>query len=199
MVEPPPRDRPLPLFAWFELRRAERQRMVRARRLRLRRRAALLGAGITGLGLTIALPPLPRLVWNASASAPIGLYAVPPGAALQRGDMGVAWPPAEARHLAASRRYLPSNVPLVKRVAGIAGDTICAVDRVVTVNGRPVAERRAADAAGRPLAAWQGCIRLAPGMVFLLTTETPDSFDGRYFGPTLAQDVIGKAIPLWLR
>ncbi|MES2046617.1 MAG: S26 family signal peptidase [Pseudomonadota bacterium] len=186
--------RDLPLFAWGNALRA-----ARARRTRLRRRAVLLGAGIGCLGLTIALPPLPRLVWNASASAPIGLYSVSPGAVLKRGDMVIAWPPAEARHLAASRRYLPSNVPLVKRVAGIAGDTICAVDRVVTVNGRPVAIRRAADAVGRPLPAWQECIRLGPGMVFLLMAETPDSFDGRYFGATLAQDVIGKATPLWLR
>ena len=186
--------RDLPLFAWGNALRA-----ARARRTRLRRRAALLGAGIVCLGLTIAMPPLPRLVWNASASAPIGLYAVSPGAALRHGDMVIAWPPAAARQLAASRHYLPSNVPLVKRVAGIAGDTICAVDRMVTVNGRPFAMRRAADAEGRDLPAWQGCIRLGPGMLFLLMAETPDSFDGRYFGPTLAQDVIGKAAPLWLR
>jgi conjugative transfer signal peptidase TraF len=186
--------RDLPLFAWGNALRA-----ARARRTKLRRRAGVIAAGIACLGLTIALPPLPRLVWNASASAPIGLYAVSPGALLKRGDMVIAWSPAEARQLAASRHYLPSNVPLVKRIAGIAGDTICAVDRVVAVNGRPVAKRRVADAAGRPLPAWQGCIRLGPGMVFLVMTETPDSFDGRYFGPTLAQDVIGKATPLWLR
>ena len=194
MVEPRIRDRPLPLFAWLEVRRA-----VHVRRLRLRRRAALIAAGIGCLGLTVALPPVPRLVWNASASAPIGLYAVSPSAALQRGDMVIAWPPAQARQLAARRHYLPSNVPLVKRVVGMAGDRICAVDRVVTLNGRPVAIRRAADAEGRDLPAWQGCIRLRPGMVFLLMTETPNSFDGRYFGATLAQDIIGKATPLWLR
>lgn len=193
MAEPPPRDRPPPLFAWLEARRA-----ARARRLRLRRRAALLGAGIACLGLTIALPPLPRLVWNASASAPVGLYGVSPGAPLARGDMVVAWPPAQARELAASRRYLPRNVPLVKRVAGIDGDTVCARGRTVTVNGTPVAARRAADAAGRPLPGWQGCVRLRAGMVFLLMTA-PDSFDGRYFGPTVAPQVIGKAAPLWLR
>lgn len=194
MVERRFRDRPLPLFAWLEVRRA-----AHVRHLRLRRRAALIGAGIACLGLTIVLPPVPRLVWNASASAPIGLYAVSPGAALKRGDMVIALPPAEARQLAARRHYLPSNVPLVKRVAGIAGDRICAVDRVVTLNGRPVAIRRAADAEGRDLPAWRGCIPLGPGMQFLLMTETPNSFDGRYFGPTLAQDVIGKATPLWLR
>ena len=103
------------------------------------------------------------------------------------------------RTWAARRHYLPRNVPLVKRVAGVAGDTICAVDRVVTANGRPVAMRRAVDATGRPLPAWQGCVQLVPGMVFLLMTETPDSFDGRYFGPTLGQDIIGRATPLWLR
>jgi conjugative transfer signal peptidase TraF len=177
----------------------EIRRAAHVRRLRLRRRAALIGVGIASLGLTIALPPVPRLVWNASASAPVGLYAVSPGAALQRGDMVIAWLPAQARQLAARRHYLPSNVPLVKRVVGMAGDRICAVDRVVTLNGRPVAIRRAADAEGRDLPAWQGCIRLRPGMVFLLMTETPNSFDGRYFGATLAQDIIGKATPLWLR
>lgn len=186
--------RDLPLFAWGDALRA-----ARARRTKLRRCTLLLGVGIACLGLTIALPPLPRLVWNASASAPIGLYAVSPGAAPKRGDMVIAWLPAEARQLAARRRYLPSGVPLVKRVAAVAGDTICGVGKVVTVNGMPVARRRAVDAVGRPLPAWQGCVRLGPVSVFLLMTETPDSFDGRYFGPTLARDIIGRATPLWVR
>jgi len=194
MAEPAPRSRPLPLFAWSAARRA-----ARARRRRLRRRAALVGAGLACLAATIALPPAPRLLWNASASAPLGLYAVAPGAPLERGDMAVAWPPAAARQLAARRRYLPSNVPLVKRVAGVAGDTICAVNRTVTVNGRPLALRRSVEGEGRPLPAWQGCFTLGPGAVFLLMRETPDSFDGRYFGGTRARDVIGKATPLWLR
>lgn len=194
MVERRSRDRPLPLFAWLE-----QERLARARRRTQRRRATLLGAGIAALCLTIALPPLPRLVWNASASAPVGLYWVSPGAPLARGDMVVAWPPAKARALAARRHYLPSNVPLVKRVAGVAGDMICAVEREVTVNGRLIAVRRVVDAVGRDLPAWQGCVRLAPNMVFLLMTDAPNSFDGRYFGPTRAQDVIGKATPLWVR
>ena len=198
MVESPPKTRPLPLFAWEKHQRAERQRVARVRHMCLRR-ITLLGIGMTALGLTIARPPLPRLVWNASASAPASFRGHRDEQALERGDMVIAWPPAEARQLAARRHYLPSNVPLVKRVVAVAGDTICDVDRTVTVNGRLVALRRTADAAGRPLPAWQGCIRLAPGMVFLLMTETPDSFDGRYFGPTSARDVIGKATPLWLR
>lgn len=186
--------RDLPLFAWGDALRA-----ARLRRGRLRRRAAFLTVGIVALGTTIALPPRPRLVWNASASAPIGLYAVSPGARLAHGDMVIAWPPAAARVLAARRRYLPANVPLVKRVVAVAGDTICAAGRVVAIDGRPAALRRDRDVMGRVLPAWQGCVRLGPDMVFLLMGETPNSFDGRYFGPTLARDIVGKATPLWLR
>ena len=75
----------LPLLAWGDQLRAER-----ANRRRLGRRVAIIGLGITVLGLTAAFPPAPRLVWNASASAPIGLYAVTPGAEGDPGDMVIA-------------------------------------------------------------------------------------------------------------
>lgn len=39
-------------------------------------------------------PPAPRLVWNATASAPIGLYGVLPGVAPARGEMVIACPRA---------------------------------------------------------------------------------------------------------
>src|SRR5690606_34507971 len=60
-----------PLLAWAEALRARRKQ-----RRRLARRAAALGFGIVLLGATAVAPPAPRLVWNASASAPVGLYAV---------------------------------------------------------------------------------------------------------------------------
>jgi conjugative transfer signal peptidase TraF len=193
MNEGRPDARNLPLFAWGEALRA-----ARSRRRQLRRRALVIGGGIAALGLTLAFPPVPRLVWNHSASAPIGLYLVSPGAPLEPGDMVVAWPPAQARALAASRHYLPPRVPLVKRVAGAAGDTICGDGAMVSLNGSPIARRLAADHSGRPLPQWDGCIRLRQGSYFLLMTLRPDSFDGRYFGPTMQGDIIGKARPLWL-
>lgn len=185
--------RDLPLFAWGEALRAARRR----RRL-LARRGLWLGLGCACLAATIVAPPLPRLVWNASASAPIGLYAVAPGSAAARGDMVIARTPAGVRDLAARRRYIPANVPLVKRVAGVPGDRICATGAAITVNGRTVATRRKVDARGRPLPWWSGCRTLADGALFLLMAETPDSFDGRYFGPTPAKDVIGTATALWV-
>lgn len=186
--------RDLPLFAW-----AEAFRVGRARRLRLGARAALAALGIGALGATIAVPPSPRLVWNASASAPVGLYRVAPRAPVVAGDMVVAWLPAEARTLAASRRYLPANVPAVKRVAAGPGARVCALGETVFVDGRRVAGRLAADRLGRPLPWWEGCHVLGPGERFLLMGESPASFDGRYFGPSRVSDIVGRAALLWAR
>ncbi len=186
--------RDLPLFAWGETLRAAKRR-----RRRLQHCAVLVTLGCMCLAATIVAPPLPRLLWNASASAPIGLYRVAPGRAVARGDMVIARTPLRVRALAASRRYIPANVPLVKRVAGVSGDLVCAIGSRITVNGRALATRRASDRLGRPLPWWAGCRTLRDGALFLLMADTPDSFDGRYFGPTEAADVIGKATALWVR
>lgn len=147
------------------------------------------------LAATIIVPPAPRLVWNVSASAPRGLYLVG-GDSVRVGDMVIARVPAPWRRLAAVRRYLPANVPLVKRVAARHGDRVCASGRRVLVNGRPIAERRALDGGGRPMPWWTGCFVLGEGALFLLM-DSPDSFDGRYFGPTRSDDIVGGARLLW--
>ncbi|WP_070151931.1 S26 family signal peptidase [Sphingobium phenoxybenzoativorans] len=187
-----PRDRPL--FAWGQALRA-----ARARRRRLTRRAAYVGAGISALALTVAFPPRPWLVWNASASAPLGLYAVLPVAQIKRGDMILAWPPPQARRLAAQRHYLPATIPLIKRVAARNGDLVCASGDVVFVNGKVLVNRLKFDSAGRPLPQWRGCVRLDRDMIFLAMPEVSGSFDGRYFGPTARREMIGREVLLWPR
>jgi len=194
MTRRPDRSRNLPLLEWGDqLRQAKRKRRT------LGRRVAVIGAGITLVGLTIAFPPAPRLVWNASASAPIGLYAVTPGATVEPGDMVIARVPDPSRMMAAERRYIPANVPLVKRVAAAAGDEVCALGREIFVNGTWVVERRASDAKGRPMPWWRGCVHLRGRQLFLLMSDSPGSFDGRYFGVTDGNLVVGKARLLWER
>lgn len=161
-----------------------------------RRGAILLGYGLAVLLVTILVPPAPRLVWNVSNSAPRGLYAVSPGAKASVGDMVVARVPIAWRSQAAARHYVPINVPLVKRVAAADGDRICGMGKYLTLNNIPLAVRLARDSRGRPLAKWQGCVTLKPHE-YLLLMDGKASFDGRYFGPTGAGDIIGPARLIW--
>lgn len=189
-----PDKRDLPLFAW-----SDQLRLHRLNRRRLRRRAAALALGGAALCLTIAWPPVPRLVWNVTASAPIGLYHVAPGVAVKTGDMVVAWLPAPAADLAAKRAYLPAGVPAVKRVAAASGSRICAIGDIILLDGATVANRQSNDKAGRPLPRWRGCHTLEYDELFLLTPGSSGSFDGRYFGVSRTSDIVGKARLLWAR
>jgi len=146
---------------------------------------------------SIVQPPAPRLVWNASPSSPLGLYALSPSARPRPGDTVVAWAPPAARRLAAARGYVPVGVPLVKRVAAATGDRICARGNRILVNGRIAALRRARDPSGRPMPSWSGCLTLRRGELFLLSPHSPLAFDGRYFGVTRAAQLVGRARLLW--
>jgi conjugative transfer signal peptidase TraF len=170
-----------------------------ARRPSRRAIAIAIVAGIALLGGTIASQPAPRLVWNVTASVPVGLYRVRPGVPISVGDMVIARVPWPYRRLAAARHYIPANVPLVKQVAAGAGDQICALGHDLFRNGVWLATRRQRDSVGRSLPAWQGCVRLRAGQYFLLMAAAPLSFDGRYFGISKRGDIIGKARLLWAR
>jgi conjugative transfer signal peptidase TraF len=171
----------------------------RAARRRLNKRLQLGAAGLGLLGLTILCPPAPLLVWNASSSVPQGLYAVHQGVLPLRQDFVLAKLPEPWRGLAARRNYLPANVPLVKRVAAIGGDLVCASKHYVWINGAVAARRLRSDAYGRLLPWWEGCHRLRGREMFLLARDQASSFDGRYFGVTRPQDVVGTARLLWAR
>ena len=154
-----------------------------------------LAVGLVGASAVIA--PAPRLIWNASASAPLGLYWV--GRSLpEHGQLVLVETPESVRALAAARGYLPAGVKLVKRVAALAGAEVCGLDRAVRIDGRLVAERLARDAQGRPLPVWDGCRVLEADEIFLLQEGVAGSFDGRYFGPVKRSDVLGILVPLWI-
>ena len=178
-----------------ELRRLIEQRRRKRRRLGL---LALIGCATALLAATMLWKPPILLVWNASASAPTGLYRLRPKAPARRGDMVIAWTPGPARELAAKRHYLPANVPLVKRVAAAPRDEVCAAASSVLINRRPVAIRQRVDGAGRPMPWWNGCRHLGPSEYFLLM-DSPGSFDGRYFGVTRSEELVGQAVLLWRR
>jgi conjugative transfer signal peptidase TraF len=176
-------------------------------RPRSRLRARILLAGFAAVGLAALawaafVSPLPRLTYNPSDSVAVGWYRIEPFASLPRPlsvDSIVLVPlPAEAAMLAAQRGYLPTRVPLLKRVGAVAPQHVCIVAGQVRIDGVPAAAALPADRLGRPLPSLQLCRRLEPGELFLLSVTNPASFDSRYFGPVSASAVIGVAHPIWV-
>ena len=142
--------------------------------------------------------PMPRLVYNASDSLPIGWYHIATPRSLRPGDTVLINLPYEARTFAAQRGYLPANVPLLKTVAAIAPQHVCVLSGLIVVDSEPVAIRLRVDRKGRVLPQWSGCRQLDDGELFLLSAANLESFDSRYFGPVSVDSVIGRAQPLWV-
>ncbi|KCZ54877.1 S26 family signal peptidase, partial [Hyphomonas chukchiensis] len=152
-----------------------------------------LGAGILWAGFV--LKPAPRLLYNPSESAPIGWYKVEPLKIAKRGDLVASRLPGHAESLAATRGYLPADIPVIKTVWAVVGDRVCVDAGVLTVAGQPPLPLLGQDRSGRPLPVWtQGCTSLRLGEILLISNETPESFDSRYFGPVSLSHVIGRAV-----
>ena len=153
--------------------------------------AAIVAAAVVA---SIIAPPRLLLVWNTTASTPIGLYAVSQTVP-EHGDLLVIRLPREMELLAVSRAILAPRAPVLKPIAGIGGDLVCRIGSLVTINGRFAAVARALDRHSRSLPAWRGCRRLSASQVFLLARH-PDSFDSRYWGPLNTRLASGVARPV---
>ncbi len=150
-----------------------------------------------GVGLP-ALTPMPiKFIWNASASAPVGLYSIDSAGPFEVTDLVAIDVPEPLRTFLAERGYLPKGVPLLKRVRAISGQTICRSNLAITVDGIAAGSALERDRSGRPLPGWQGCLRIPVGEILLMNWKVRDSLDGRYFGVTSTNRIIGRAVPLW--
>ena len=87
---------------------------------------------------------------------------------------------------------------MLKPVAAVAGDTVDVDAAGVAVNGVPaVPPGLARDSRGRALAAVPpGRYPVPSGAVWLLSSHSPRSWDGRYWGPLPVEAVRGEAWPL---
>lgn len=154
-----------------------------------------MGASIALIAVALSDGP-PRILWNASASLPIGLYALAPPGPLALGDLvAVALPPEQAEWVA-GRGYLGRSALLLKRIAALPGTEVCRIGNRVLIDGAPVATALEADSQGRPMPVWQGCTVLDAHQLFLVLAETPESLDGRYFGPMDAASIVARAHPI---
>lgn len=159
--------------------------------------AAATSVAVLAIGASSFAHPAPWLLWNATASTPVGLYVVQPVRTLHVGDLVAAQPPEALARFLAEGGYLPRGVPLLKQVAAVAGQIVCRTGRIISVDDIAVAVARERDSRGRDLPVWNGCRVLGAGEILMLNRH-PDSLDGRYFGPLPVSSVIGRATPLWL-
>ncbi len=139
----------------------------------------------------------PKLIWNASASTPIGLYSIQPAGHLEVTDLVAVNAPEPLAGFLADGGYLPRGVPLMKRVVALPGQEVCRIGRDIMVDSVAIGSALERDRLGRSLPVWQGCRRIADGELFLMNWQVRDSLDGRYFGPLPASTVIGRAVPVW--
>jgi conjugative transfer signal peptidase TraF len=163
-----------------------------------RRRVISFATGLVALaGLGAGARTAPRLVWNTTASAPVGLYWLSPARAVHVGDLVAIRPPAGPAAWMDRRSYLPSGALLIKQVAAVAPSRVCRQGARVTVDGvlRAIADE--VDRRGRSLPQWSGCRILSSSELFALN-NAPRSLDSRYLGPLPRTAVVGRLRPLLL-
>lgn len=163
------------------------------------RRGYVMIATVSVLGIAaVSVGPIaPKLVWNATASVPIGFYRIAPSEILALNDLVAVMPPEPFARFMVERGYIGRDTPILKHVMGLPGQRVCRIGHNVTIDAIPLGEAREHDSRGRDLPVWQGCRQLADGDIFLMNPEVGDSLDGRYFGPFPASSVIGRAVPIF--
>ena len=162
-----------------------------------RRYLAVTALAAMGIAAASTVETPPKLIWNATASAPIGFYIVAPADALEVPELVVIAPPEPLERFMVERGYIGRDVPLLKRVLGLPGQRVCRSGATITVDNVEMGDALERDRMGRDLPVWQGCRIIRDGELFLMNWDIRDSLDGRYFGPVPASSVIGRALPLW--
>ena len=152
---------------------------------------------VVAIAAPIAVDMPTKLLWNATASAPIGLYAIESADRLTAPELVAVMPPEPLAAFMIQRGYIGDGVPLLKRVVGLPSQRVCRIGRAITVDRVAMGAALDHDRIGRDLPVWQGCRVIAPGELFLMNSAARDSLDGRYFGPLPASAVVGRALPLW--
>ena len=160
--------------------------------------AVVSGTLTVGLGGLALATLLRHVVINTTTSDRPGLYwrhPLAPTRAVRPGERVIFVPPRWVQEEV--RRVAPqvhAARPWMKRIAAVAGDTVCIAADHVTINGvwraaRPLLQDDV-------LTAPQGCETLAEGTYFVLNPH-PRSFDSRYIGALPRAAMQATAIPLY--
>ncbi len=159
--------------------------------------AAIGSATLVGVCLIGAwMPAKLGYCLNITPSEPVGIYRQI-GGGVERGALVLLNRP----HGSAASilgRYLPANIPLIKRIAAIPGDLVEVSTEGVRVNGIlwPDSVPLTHDLEGRSLRPYPfGISRVPAGQIWVMSNH-PRGLDSRYFGPVTESSVISRLVPI---
>src|SRR3546814_15248469 len=92
----------------------------------------------------------PKLIWNASDSTPIGLYANGALGPLEVTDLVAVRPPEPLAALLSDGCHLPRGVPILKHFAALPGQRVYRNGHVITVERIAIGDALAHDRGGQP-------------------------------------------------
>ena len=148
--------------------------------------------------LLFGLVPLPKiLIYNRTASLPVGWYLQIPASKYNIGDLVVFSPPAAAQSLAEQRNWLKKGEPLLKRI-GALGNTPWEIDDSgqFFIAETYIGNTSETDSLGRAMPRIRGKFYVGPDE-FLPVSPHPGSFDGRYYGAVPLSHIQCKAVPIY--
>ena len=154
--------------------------------------AVFITAGVIGYRLPTAL----GFCLNLTPSEPVGIYRLVTGGP-ERGALVWLKRPTGPRG-SVLHRYAPANIPLIKRVASVAGDAVQVEASGSRIGGTlwPDSAPLDRDAGGRSLQHYPfGTYRVRAGQLWVLS-QHPSGIDSRYFGPVATSRVISRLVPV---
>jgi conjugative transfer signal peptidase TraF len=154
--------------------------------------ATLVGVCLVGAWLPARL----GYFLNITPSEPVGIYREIGGGAEPAAMVLLKQPHDSASSIL--KRYLPANIPLIKRIAAMPGDVVetgaygVRVNRILWPDSAPLTH----DQEGRSLRPYPfGTYRVPAGQVWVMSNH-PCGLDSRYFGPVLESSVISRLVPV---
>lgn len=141
--------------------------------------------------------PLPKiLVYNRSASLPVGWYLIVPTQQLHVGDIVVFKAPSQAEALAIERGWLPKGDLMLKQIGALAGMSYrIQDDGQFYVGDAYWGQALEVDRQDRPMPQLRGSFTVESGN-FLPVSHHPTSFDGRYYGTVPLANIRCKVVPV---
>ncbi len=95
-----------------------------------------------------------------------------------------------------SRSWILPGSPMMKYLKGLPGDFVCIRNTEIFINHKKIGDIQKLDSQNRPLPRLTFCQTLVHNQFFMMSTRVPNSFDSRYFGPIMREQMISKAIKL---